>query len=68
MLFRSSIDRGVTFADKINLSNTTTADSINAEIAADGSNVIVTWWELNATSEEPVVRVSTDSGVHLGHY
>ena len=66
MLFKSSIDRGVTFADKINLSNTTTADSINAEIAADGSNVIVTWWELNATSEEPVVRVSTDSGATFG--
>jgi hypothetical protein len=66
VLIRSSIDRGVTFADKINLSNTTTADSINAEIAADGSNVIVTWWELNATSEEPVVRVSTDSGATFG--
>jgi hypothetical protein len=36
---------GVTFADKINLSNTTAADSIAAEIAADGSNVIITWWE-----------------------
>jgi hypothetical protein len=66
ILFRSSVDGGITFADKINLSNTTTADSINAEIAADGSNVIVTWWEHNATSEEPVVRASTDSGATFG--
>ena len=66
VLFRSSTDGGVTFADKINLSNTTTADSINGEIAADGNNVIITWWERNATSEEPVVRVSTDNGATFG--
>ena len=64
--FRSSADGGVTFADKINLSNTTAADSIVTEIAAYGSNVIITWWEHNATSEEPVVRVSTDSGATFG--
>jgi hypothetical protein len=66
VLFRSSADGGITFADKINLSNTTAADSIAAEIAADSSNVIITWWEHNATSEEPVVRVSTDSGATFG--
>ena len=66
VLFRSSTNGGVTFADKINLSNITTADSINAEIAADGSNVIITWWEHNASSEEPVVRVSTDNGATFG--
>jgi hypothetical protein len=66
VLFRSSADGGVTFADKINLSNTTSADSINAEIAADGNNVVITWWERNSTSEEPVVRISTDSGTTFG--
>ena len=66
LLFRSSNDSGITFADKINLSNTMTADSINAEIAADGNNVIITWWERNSTSEEPVVRISTDSGTTFG--
>jgi hypothetical protein len=66
ILFRSSADGGITFADKINLSNTTAADSINAEIAADGRNVIVTWWEHNATSVETVVRASTDSGATFG--
>ncbi len=66
VLFRSSADGGITFADKINLSNTTTADSINAEIAADGNNVVITWWERNATGEEPVVRASADSGTTFG--
>ena len=66
VLFRSSADGGVTFADKVNLSNTTSTDSINAEIAADGNNVIITWWERNATSEEPVLRASTDNGATFG--
>jgi hypothetical protein len=66
VLFRSSTSGGITFTDKINLSNTTSADSINAEIAADGNNVIITWWERNATSIEPVVRVSSDSGAIFG--
>ena len=30
-------------ADKINLSNSTEAESQDAEIAAEGNNVIVTW-------------------------
>ena len=66
VLFRSSTDGGVTFADKINLSNTTAADSINAEIAADGNNVVITWWERNVIGEEPVVRASADNGATFG--
>lgn len=44
-MFRASTDGGQTFDEKINLSNTTTTDSIDAEIAAEGGKVIVTWWE-----------------------
>lgn len=47
VIFRASGDGGKTFGDKINLSNTTDADSINAEIAADGANVVITWRERN---------------------
>ena len=66
VLFRYSNDGGVTFSDKINLSNTTDADSVNAEIATDGNNVIITWWERNKTSNEPVVRMSFDNGTTFG--
>ena len=44
-MFRASSDGGATFADKINLSNSTNAELQDVEIAADGENVIVTWWE-----------------------
>lgn len=65
VLFRTSTDGGQTFSDKINLSNTTETDSVDVELSADGDNVLVTWWErglTNATSDEPVGRMSTDGG------
>jgi hypothetical protein len=66
VIFRASIDGGVTFAEKINLSNSSDVDSVDAEIAADAETVVVTWWEGNQNSTEPVMRVSTDSGVSFG--
>lgn len=67
MIFRASNDGGATFGDKINLSNSNNTDSIDAEIAAEGDNVVVTWWErTNVTSTEPVARISTDNGVTFG--
>lgn len=64
--FRASTDNGATFTDKINLSNSTSAESQDVEIAADGDNVIISWWERNATSNEPVLRLSTDDGATFG--
>jgi len=67
VMFKASTDGGKTFGDKINLSNTPNSDSINAEISAAGNNVYVTWWErANQTSNEPVLRVSNDSGKTFG--
>lgn len=66
VMLRSSTDGGATFGDKINLSNTTEADSWKVEIAGDGPNVIVSWWETNQTSDTPVARISTDSGQTFG--
>jgi hypothetical protein len=67
VFFRASTDSGSTFGDKINLSNTTVSDSFNAEIAAtDGDEIIVTWWEKNQTSDEPVFRASVDNGLTFG--
>jgi hypothetical protein len=65
-MFRASIDNGVTFGNKINLSNTTEADSEDAEIAASGNKVYVTWWERNQTTEEPVLRISSNNGGTFG--
>ena len=66
-MFRASTDGGATFGDKINLSNTTDADSERVEIAAEGADVIVTWWETNQTSDTPVARWSSDGGQTFGH-
>src|SRR5918996_4659514 len=66
VMFRASTDGGQTFGNKTNLSNTDTVDSINAEIAAEGENVVVSWWETNQTSDIPVARLSTDGGETFG--
>jgi hypothetical protein len=66
VMFRASNDGGATFGNKTNLSNTDTVDSVDAEIAAEGPDVIVTWWERNQTSNTPVARVSTDGGQTFG--
>jgi hypothetical protein len=66
VMFKASTDSGKTFSDKMNLSNSTNAESRDAQIAAAGNNVYVTWWELNATSTEPVLRVSNDNGKKFG--
>ena len=66
VLFRASTDGGQTYNDKINLSNSSNADSTDAAISAEGGSITVTWWETNETSEEPLVRTSTDFGESFG--
>jgi hypothetical protein len=66
VMFRASTDGGATFGDKINLSNSTDADSWKVEIAGEGPNVIVSWWETNQTADTPVARISTDAGETFG--
>jgi hypothetical protein len=66
VMFRASSDGGATFTDKINLSNTTDADSWKVEIAGEGDTVVVSWWETNQTSDIPVARISTDAGETFG--
>jgi ABC-type antimicrobial peptide transport system permease subunit len=66
VMFRASNDNGATFGDKINLSNTPGADSVDADIEASGDSVFVTWWERNQTDTEPVIRISSDGGQTFG--
>ena len=64
--FRASNDSGATFGPITNVSNTDNSDSINAEISAEGGNIIVSYWEKNQTSMLPYARVSTDNGQTFG--
>jgi hypothetical protein len=66
VMFRASTDAGQTFGDRINLSNTTDADSTRAEIDSDADSVVVTWWETNQTNDTPFMRVSNDNGETFG--
>jgi hypothetical protein len=66
VFFRASDSKGQNFGDKINLSNTTGADSTRAEIDSDADSVVVTWWETNQTDDTPVMRVSNDNGKTFG--
>jgi hypothetical protein len=66
VMFRASNDAGQTFSDKIKLSNSSEADSWRVELAAEGADVAVTWWETNQTSDTPVARISTDGGQTFG--
>jgi hypothetical protein len=67
VFFRASSDGGKTFGPKIDLSNSTGIDSERPQIAATGNNVYVSWWErANATSNEPILRISTDNGKTFG--
>jgi hypothetical protein len=67
VFFKASTDGGKTFGPKINLSNSKGVISNDAEIAAARSNVYVSWWErANATSNEPVLRISNDNGKTFG--
>ena len=66
VMFRASADAGKTFSNEIDLSNSTNSNSQDAEIAADGVKVVVTWWERNQTSNEPVMIISNDGGKTFG--
>ena len=66
VMFRASNDGGATFSNKTNLSNTPNADSWRVEIAGEGDNVVVSWWETNQTSDTPVARISNDAGQTFG--
>ena len=66
IMFRASTNNTGSFGEIINLSNTTNTDSIDVYIEAQVENVYVSWWERNATSDEPVLRISNDSGQTFG--
>jgi hypothetical protein len=66
VMFRASNDAGATFSNKTNLSNSSDSDSWRVEIAGEGENVVVSWWETNQTSDTPVARVSNDGGQTFG--
>jgi hypothetical protein len=46
--------------------NSTNPQSQDVQISASSSNIYVSWWERNATSNEPTLRISTASRKTFG--
>jgi len=61
-MFGASNDGGQSYSNKIDLSNSSSSNSTDFDIEATDNNVIVSWWETNATSAEPVLVFSNDHG------
>jgi hypothetical protein len=61
VMFRASNDGGATFGDKINLSNTTDADSWRVEIAGEGENVVVSWWETTLSANQTATATTNQT-------
>jgi hypothetical protein len=59
VMFRASNDGGATFSDKINLSNTTDADSNRVEIHGEEDTVIVSWWETTTITNQTTNQTQT---------
>jgi uncharacterized protein YpmB len=66
VMLRASNDGGQTYKDKINLSNSSDLNSTDFDMQATDNNVIVSWWETNSTSAEPVIIFSNDHSTTFG--
>jgi hypothetical protein len=66
VLFRASTDGGQTFGDKINLSNSTNANSAHPDISASGDNVFVSFHDNKSGNVDTYLRTSTDNGQTFG--
>src|SRR5437867_3264383 len=66
VMIRISNDNGKSFADKVNLSNTSKSNSFHADVATFGNNVYVSWLDNNTGYLETYTRTSTDEGKTFG--
>ncbi|MGN6624252.1 MAG: sialidase family protein [Candidatus Nitrosocosmicus sp.] len=66
VMFKASNDGGKTFGDKINLSNSTKGISVEADVAASGNNVYVTYADNKTGVANAYIRVSNDNGKTFG--
>ena len=64
ILYRTSIDEGNTFGKTITLSNTSSADSYNQEMAAAGNNVYVAWQETPLPAADQSIAKSGNLGTN----
>lgn len=62
VMFKASDDGGQSFGDKINLSNSTNGTSVEADVAASGNNVYVTFADNKTGTADAYIITSNDNG------
>ena len=65
-MFKASNDGGQTFGDKISQSNSTNGTSVEADVAAFGNNVYVTYADNKTGNADAFIRASNDNGETFG--
>ena len=65
ILYRRSVDGGVTFGSTINLSNNA-GQSLSPVVAASGNNVYVVWYDNTPGNSEILYKRSTNGGATFG--
>jgi hypothetical protein len=66
VMFKASNDGGKTFGNKISLSNSTNGTSVEADVAAFGNNVYVTYADNKTGDADAYIRTSNDNGETFG--
>ncbi len=66
VMIRVSNDNGKSFAEQVNLSNTSKSDSFHSNVAVFGNDVYVSWLNNNTGYLETNTRRSTDGGKTFG--
>jgi hypothetical protein len=66
IMFRASNDNGVTFSDKINLSNSANFSSLHPDVIVSENNVYVSFHDNRTGNVDTYVRASTDGGQTFG--
>jgi hypothetical protein len=66
VMFKASNDGGQTFGNKISLSNSTNGTSVEADVAAFGNNVYVTYADNKTGDADAYIRTSNDNGETFG--
>ena len=66
VMIRISNDNGKSFADEVNLSNTSKSNSFHADVATFGNDIYVSWLNNNTGNLETYTRTSADGGKIFG--
>jgi hypothetical protein len=66
LMFKSSTDGGLTFSNTVSLMNSTNPNPKDVEISANNKNIIISWFERNASGKQTLNDKLLNDRVTLG--